>query len=148
MLVLIVYFFFSSRRRHTRCALVTGVLTCALPISSHILIQVEPGADAAAQKAAEEKAAAIAAEARKPGADFAALAREDPDDTGSKDSGGDLGWIALDGGMVQPFEDALFAMQPGDVSEPVQTDFGWTEIKPGGVRSDPQTSFEARTAQA
>src|SRR3546814_12006830 len=92
-------------------------------------LQVEPGADAAAQKAAEEKAAAIAAEARKPGADFAVLAREDSDDTGSKDSGGDLGWIAHDGGMVQPVEAALFAMQPGDVGAPVQTAFGWHVIK-------------------
>src|SRR3546814_10316789 len=33
--MLVVYFFFSSRRRHTRCALVTGVQTCALPISPH-----------------------------------------------------------------------------------------------------------------
>src|SRR3546814_20356108 len=48
-------------------------------LASHILIQVEPGADAAAPKAAAEKAAAIAAEARKPGADFAAPARGDSD---------------------------------------------------------------------
>ena len=116
-------------------------------LASHILIQVEPGADAAARKAAEEKAAAIAAEARKPGADFAALAREDSDDTGSKESGGDLGWVAHDGGMVKPFEDALFAMQPGDVSEPVKTDFGWHVIKLREVRSGKQTSFEEARAQ-
>src|SRR3546814_6215338 len=83
----------------------------------------------------------------KPGADFAALAREDSDDTGSKDSGGDLGWIAHDGGMVQPFEDALFAMQPGDVSEPVKTDFGWHVIKLREVRSGQQTSFAEARAQ-
>src|SRR3546814_13801967 len=75
------------------------------------------------------------------------LAREDSDDTGSKDSGGDLGWIAHDGGMVQPFEDALFAMQPGDVSEPVKTDFGWHVIKLREVRSGQQTSFEEARAQ-
>src|SRR3546814_13686975 len=51
-------------------------------LASHILIQVEPGADEAAQKDAEEQAAALAAEARKPGAEFAAPAREDWDDTG------------------------------------------------------------------
>src|SRR3546814_2165738 len=72
-------------------------------LASHILIQVEPGADAAAQKAAEEKAAAIAAEARQPGAEFAALAREDSDDPGSKDRRGELGWIAHAGGLVPTF---------------------------------------------
>ena len=116
-------------------------------LASHILVSVAPDADAKAQKAAEEKAARIAAEARKPGADFAALARADSDDTGSKDSGGDLGWVAHDGGMVKPFEDALFAMQAGDVSEPVKTDFGWHVIKLREVRSGKQTSFEDARAQ-
>src|SRR3546814_13945271 len=49
--------------------------------------------------------------------------------------------------MVQPFEDALFAMQPGDVSEPVKTDFGWHVIKLREVRSGQQTSFEEARAQ-
>lgn len=111
-------------------------------LASHILVNVAPGADAKAQKAAEEKAARIAAEARKPGADFAALARTESDDAGSKESGGDLGWVAHDGGMVKPFEDALFAMQAGDVSEPVKTDFGWHVIQLREVRSGKQTSFE------
>ncbi|MDN5781318.1 MAG: SurA N-terminal domain-containing protein [Luteimonas sp.] len=111
-------------------------------LASHILIKVEPGADAKAQKAAEEKAAKIAVEARAPGADFAALARADSDDAGSKDSGGDLGWVVHDGGMVKPFEDALFAMKAGDVSEPVKTDFGWHVIQLREVRSGKQISFE------
>jgi peptidyl-prolyl cis-trans isomerase D len=111
-------------------------------LASHILVQVDPGADAKAQKAAEEKAARIAAEARKPGADFAALARADSDDTGSKDNGGDLGWIAHDGGMVKPFEDALVAMKAGDVSDPVKTEFGWHVIQLREVKSGKQTSFE------
>src|SRR3546814_19105893 len=41
------FFFFSSRRRHTRCALVTGVQTCALPIYEHVLVKVELTNDAA-----------------------------------------------------------------------------------------------------
>src|SRR3546814_5558421 len=95
-------FFFFKQKTAYEMRISDWSSTCALPIlASHILIQVEPGADAAAQKAAEEKAAAIAAEARKPGADFAVLAREDSDDTGSKDSGGDLGWIAHDGGRSE-----------------------------------------------
>ncbi|HVI58976.1 MAG TPA: SurA N-terminal domain-containing protein [Luteimonas sp.] len=117
---------------------------------SHILVKVDPGADAKAQKAAQDKAEAIAAQARKPGADFAALARADSDDTGSKDSGGDLGWIAHDGGMVKPFEDAVFAMKAGDVSDPVKTEFGWHVIQLREVKTGQQTSFEearARLAQ-
>ncbi|HZW17991.1 MAG TPA: SurA N-terminal domain-containing protein [Luteimonas sp.] len=111
-------------------------------LASHILIQVDPGADAAAQKAAEEKAARIAEEARKPGADFAELARENSDDAGSKQDGGDLGWVAHDGGMVKPFEDALFAMKAGDVSEPVKSEFGWHVIQLREVRSGKQVTFE------
>src|SRR5690606_10730643 len=111
-------------------------------LASHILIQVEPGADAAAQKAAEEKAARIAEEARKPGADFAELARENSDDAGSKQDGGDLGWVAHDGGMVQPFEDALFAMKAGDVSEPAKSEFGWHVIQLRELRSGKQVRVE------
>src|SRR3546814_18458456 len=70
-------------------------------LASHILIQVEPGADAAAQKAAEEEAAAIAAAARKPAAAFAALARAASDDTGATDRGAALGWSAHAGGMAR-----------------------------------------------
>lgn len=111
-------------------------------LASHILIQVEPGADAAAQKAAADEAARIAEEARKPGADFAALVRENSEDIGSKETGGDLGWIAQDGGMVEPFEDALFAMKAGEVSDPVKTDFGWHVIQLREVTSGKQVSFE------
>src|SRR5690606_35156171 len=116
-------------------------------LASHILVQVAPGADDAAQKAAREKAAKIAAEAREPGADFAELARENSDDAGSKGSGGVLGWVAQDGSMVKPFEDALFAMQAGGVSDPVKTDFGWHVIKLRDVRSGKQVSFEEARPQ-
>ena len=115
--------------------------------ASHILVTVESGANAAAQKAAEEKAAKLAAEARQPGADFAALARASSDDTGSKDNAGDLGWIAHDGGMAKPFEDALFAMRAGDVSDPVKTDFGWHVIKLYEVKTGKQTAFEDARAE-
>jgi peptidyl-prolyl cis-trans isomerase D len=110
--------------------------------ASHILVAVTPDADAKAQKAAEEKAKKLAAEAGQPGADFAALARASSDDAGSKASGGDLGWIAHDGGMAKPFEDALFAMKAGDVSAPVKTEFGWHVIKLHEVKAGKQTSFE------
>lgn len=110
-------------------------------LASHILVRVEEGADAAAQKAAQEKAARLAAQAKAPGADFAALARANSDDTGSQAGGGDLGWVSK-GMMVGPFEDALFAMQAGQVSDPVKSDFGWHVIQLREVKSGAQETFE------
>jgi peptidyl-prolyl cis-trans isomerase D len=110
-------------------------------LASHILVKVDAGADAAAQKAAEARAAQIAAQARQPGADFAALARADSDDAGSKASGGDLGWVSKEM-MAKPFEDALFAMQPGQVSGPVKTEFGWHVIQLREVKVGSQVPFE------
>ena len=109
-------------------------------LASHILVAVPEGASAAVDKAAEAKAAQLAEDARKPGADFAALAKANSDDSGSRAAGGDLGWISRDGSMVKPFEDAAFNMQAGQVSAPVRTQFGWhvidvREVKAGVTRS-------------
>jgi peptidyl-prolyl cis-trans isomerase C len=57
------------------------------------------------------------------GADFAELAKANSTD-GSAAGGGDLGWFGP-GMMVKPFEDAVIALQPGQISAPVQTQFGW-----------------------
>jgi peptidyl-prolyl cis-trans isomerase D len=110
-------------------------------LASHILVKVDAGANEAAWKAAEAKALQIAAQARQPGADFAALARADSQDDGSKASGGDLGWIEK-GAMPKPFEDALFAMQAGQVSDPVRTEFGWHVIQLREVKTGTQATFE------
>jgi peptidyl-prolyl cis-trans isomerase D len=110
-------------------------------LASHILVKVEPDADAEAQKAAQEKAAALAARAREAGADFAALAREASDDVGSKAAGGDLGWIEK--GITQPaFETALFALQPATVSDPVKTDEGYHVIQLREVQAGRAKAFE------
>jgi len=61
------------------------------------------------------------------GADFADLAKQHSSD-GAAANGGDLGWFA-DGMMVKPFQDAVFAMEVGGVSDPVQTQFGWHLIQ-------------------
>jgi peptidyl-prolyl cis-trans isomerase D len=87
----------------------------------HILIQ---GGDAAAKQQADE----VYALASKPGADFAALAKQYSKDAGSAAQGGDLGF-AEKSFFVAPFADALFAMQPGEVRGPVKTEFGWHIIK-------------------
>lgn len=110
-------------------------------LASHILVRVEEGADAAAQKAAEQKAANLATQAKAPGADFAALARANSDDTGSQAAGGDLGWVSK-GMMVGPFENALFAMKAGEVSAPVKSEFGWHVIQLREVKAGAQETFE------
>ena len=110
-------------------------------LTSHILVKVDANANEATWKAAEAKAKKIAEQARQPGADFAALARADSDDDGSKSAGGDLGWVEK-GAMTKPFEDALFAMQAGQVSDPVRTEFGWHVIQLREIKTGTQATFE------
>src|SRR5690606_31609008 len=75
------------------------------------------------------------------GADFTALAARYSDDAGSSAAGGDLGWMSRDM-MPGPFAEALFALEPGSVSNPVKTDFGWHVIKLHEVKAGARESFE------
>ncbi|HZH43216.1 MAG TPA: SurA N-terminal domain-containing protein [Lysobacter sp.] len=109
-------------------------------LASHILVRVPEGASAAQQKEAEAKIRRIAAEAKAPGADFAALAQRHSDDA-SKAQGGDLGWLGK-GATVPEFEKALFALKPGQVSEPVKTEFGWHLIQLRELRGGQMRPFE------
>ena len=69
------------------------------------------------------------------GADFSEIAKKHSQDPGSATQGGDLGWIAL-GEMVKPFEQALFDMKKGAVSEVVESQFGYHLIKLNDIRSE------------
>jgi peptidyl-prolyl cis-trans isomerase D len=111
-------------------------------LTSHILVKVDAGADAAAGKAAEAKAQDLLKKAKATGADFAALARQYSEDGGSKDGGGDLGWISKNGQMVKPFEDAVFATAAGTLSGPVKTDFGWHIIQVREMKAGYEKPFE------
>lgn len=102
----------------------------------HILIEVQ-GDD---RQAAEAEAQAVR-ERLDAGEDFAALARELSDDRGTSADGGDLGWIGR-GFLTGPFEDALFAMAVGDVSGPVETEFGYHILRLEDVRGGEVRSFE------
>ncbi len=94
--------------------------------ASHILIKVDQNADEATKKAAKAKCEDLLKKV-KAGGDFAALAKENSD-CPSKEKGGDLGMFEK-GKMVKPFEDAAFAMKVGDVSDIVETQFGYHIIK-------------------
>ena len=94
--------------------------------------------------ASEEEAAAAKLRADS-GEDFAELARQLS--TGpSGPSGGDLGWFS-DGMMVQEFQTAVEALEAGQVSDPVQTQFGWHIIKLNETRNRPNPTLEEMRAE-
>lgn len=104
--------------------------------ASHILVQVKAGASeedlAKAKARAEELRGMVTG-----GKEFADIAKEYSDDIGSRAEGGATGLFGK-GVMAPEFEQAVFSMKPGDISDPVKTDFGYhvirlTEIKPEAV---------------
>ncbi len=80
------------------------------------------------------------------GADFAELAKANSVDTGSGAQGGDLGWFGL-GAMVKPFEEAVLAAEPGKVTAPVKSDFGWHLILVKETRMAEKPTLDATRAE-
>ena len=107
--------------------------------ASHILIKVEPNADETVKKQAREKIDGILKRVRA-GEDFAALAREHSQD-GSAAQGGDLGLFQR-GQMVPAFDQAVFALEPGQVSDVVTTQFGHHVIKLAEKRGASTVPYE------
>jgi peptidyl-prolyl cis-trans isomerase C len=107
--------------------------------ASHILIKVAASATPEEKAAAKEKAEKLLKQVRE-GGDFAELARENSD-CPSKAQGGNLGFFAK-GQMVPEFEKAAFGMQPGQVSDVVETQFGYHIIKVIDRKEANVTSFE------
>lgn len=95
--------------------------------ASHILITVAEGADAKTKDAARAKAAGVLKQVRG-GGDFAALAKKHSQDPGNAANGGEIGYFTR-GQMVPPFEKAVWALQPGEISDVVETQFGFHVIK-------------------
>lgn len=101
--------------------------------ASHILISVATQASDAEKQAAKEKAEQLLADVKAAPSKFAALAKEASQDPGSAANGGDLGMFAR-GMMVKPFDEAVFSMKVGQVSDLVKTDFGYHIIKVTAVK--------------
>lgn len=100
----------------------------------HILVEFGDDEDKA-----KEKAMAVYEKA-KSGEDFAKLAQESSDDIGSKSEGGDLGFFGR-GVMDENFENATFTMNPGDISEPVRSQFGFHVIKLEEIKASAGKTF-------
>ena len=109
--------------------------------ASHILVKVDKDAPKSEREKARAKAEALLAEVRKNPQSFAEIAKKNSDDEGSAAKGGDLDFFGR-GQMVKPFEDAAFALKPGETSGIVETDFGFHIIRLTAVRGGEKKSFE------
>ena len=106
--------------------------------ASHILIKVEPQADAV-QKDKARKTLNMVQEKLQTGEDFGALAKEYSQGPSSS-KGGDLGFFGR-GQMVKPFEDKAFSMKTGEVSDIVETRFGYHLIKVTDKQPESKLAF-------
>ena len=109
--------------------------------ASHILVKADKDMPAAERQKARAKADALLAQLRKSPGQFAELAKRNSDDPGSAERGGDLDYFGR-GAMVKPFEDAVFVMKPGEISNVVESDFGFHIIQLTGQRGGEKKTFE------
>jgi peptidyl-prolyl cis-trans isomerase D len=109
--------------------------------ASHILINAAKDAPLAEREAAKARAEELLALAKKSPDSFGELAKKNSQDTGSASNGGDLDFFVR-GAMVKPFEDAAFALKKGDISDVVESDFGYHIIKLTDVKAPKQRSFD------
>jgi len=100
----------------------------------HILVKVGPDANATKVDAARKRAMHIY-ELLKKGKDFSRLAKEFSDDIGTAKKGGDLGFFRK-GMMIKPFEEKVFSMKEGEISEPIRSRFGWHIIRLDKIKPD------------
>ncbi len=114
--------------------------------ASHILLTVPPGASAADKAAVKARADTLLAQIRQAPDTFVELAKANSQDPGSAVNGGDLDFFSR-GAMVKPFEDAVFALKKGEVSEPVETEFGFHLIKLTDIKAPKTKPFEEMRAQ-
>jgi peptidyl-prolyl cis-trans isomerase D len=108
--------------------------------ASHILITAAKSAPAAEREKARARAQELLATVRKAPDSFAEVARKNSQDPGSAANGGDLDFFPR-GGMVKPFEDAAFALKKGEISDVVESEFGYHIIKVTDIKTPKQKSF-------
>lgn len=96
--------------------------------ASHILLAASPNAPVAEREKVKAKAQALLEQVRKAPETFAALAKANSQDPGSAAKGGDLDYFGR-GSMVKPFEDVVFKLNKGDISDVVETEFGFHIVK-------------------
>jgi len=107
--------------------------------ASHILITADASSEA--KKKARAQADELYARLKKNPGEFAALAKQYSQDPGSATNGGDLGFFER-GAMVKPFDDAVFSMKAGEISAPVESEFGYHIIRLVTVRGGKGKTFE------
>jgi len=110
--------------------------------ASHILITVAKDAKEADRKAAKDKAEKLLEDVRKHPETFADVAKKNSQDPGSAAQGGDLGFMGR-GALVKPFEDAMYALKDGQISDLVETDYGYHIIKLTGIKPAATQPLEA-----
>ena len=108
--------------------------------ASHILLDAAKDAPSSDRQKAKARAQELLELVRKAPDSFGELAKKNSQDSGSAANGGDLDFFAR-GAMVKPFEEAAFAMKKGDISEIVESDFGFHIIKLTDVKVPLQRSF-------
>lgn len=109
--------------------------------ASHILINAPKAAPDAERQKARVRAQELLDAVRKAPDSFADVARKNSQDTGSASNGGDLDFFAR-GAMVKPFEEAAFSMKKGEISDLVESDFGFHIIKLTDIKAPKQRSFD------
>jgi peptidyl-prolyl cis-trans isomerase D len=114
--------------------------------ASHILFSAPKDASAADKQKARAKAESILNSVRKDPKTFADLARKNSEDPGSASAGGDLDFFGR-GAMVKAFEDAAFALQKGEISSVVESEFGFHIIQLTAIKSPAKPSYEAMRPQ-
>jgi peptidyl-prolyl cis-trans isomerase D len=114
--------------------------------ASHILIAAAKEVSSADKKAALEKAQNLLVLLRKSPESFSDLAKKNSQDPGSSTKGGDLDYFAR-GAMVKPFEDAAFSLKKGEISDVIESEFGYHIILLTDIKSAAGASFaQARVA--
>ena len=112
----------------------------------HILLTVDPKATAEQKAAVKAQAQALLDEVKKSPNKFAEVAKAKSQDPGSAANGGDLDFFAR-GAMVKPFEDAVFVLEKGQISELVESEFGFHIIQLTDVRRPAPQPFEGVRAK-